>query len=581
MILITRLAVFILLASSFCHSQQQKQVPAPKKEVRAVWITTLLGLDWPKSMDVGEQQRSLKEILVKLHQANFNTVFFQVRGRADAMYRSRYEPWSQQLTGTLGKNPGWDPLAFVVEQSHALGMEVHAWFNTFLVRSPKEKPSPSQPLHVVLAHPDWVQVVENEWWLDPGKPEVREYLENVAMDIVGNYDIDGFHFDFIRYPQKELSDESTYRKYGGAVTRGDWRRSNITAFLDSFHRAATRLKPMLKIGAAPIGIYKNTNGIRGLQSYTELYQDSRGWLQAGILDYLAPQVYWSLGAKPANPDFSAVVEEWSEYTADRHVYIGIGAFKPDVQTQLPELIDVVRRQKMEGHAFFRLESIANDLMLGGKYATPANIPPMRWKDSIPPNPPTALRVETVSENVFQLRWRTSSTARDGDDAVRFNIYRSVRQPVDTDDPGNLHFVSATPTTQFLDTILHPTAARYFYAVSALDRGNNESSSIEEGVLIPELATIVERLGSGSRLRVPYRDPDGKLVFFAYDLTEQATVSLRILDRNEREVSRIVDAVQVPGSYIAAANVSTLRSGEYSCVFVVGGVKETKVFRLED
>ena len=181
--------LLVLYRSSIAFAQTN---PAPpKQEVRAVWITTVNGLDWPKSTDPAEQQRSLREMVMKLHSAHFNTIFFQVRGRGDALYRSSLEPWSDILTGTLGKDPGWDPLQFVIDEAHARAMEVHAWFNTFYVRSGKGEIPPSKPRHVALEHPDWVQTVDGQSWLDPGLPAVRNFLLRVGMEIVRNYDVDG------------------------------------------------------------------------------------------------------------------------------------------------------------------------------------------------------------------------------------------------------------------------------------------------------------------------------------------------------------------------------------------------------
>ncbi|MBI3195700.1 MAG: family 10 glycosylhydrolase, partial [Ignavibacteriae bacterium] len=180
-----------------CASQTQPQT-VPKTEVRAIWLTTVLGLDWPPSKvkKAEEQKRLLSEMIEKAAKAKFNTIYFQVRGRADAMYKSDFEPWSHLLTGELGKDPGWDPLQFVVEESQQRGLEVHAWFNTFLTKSGKEKPTESTPRHLILAHPEWLQLVKGEWWLDAGIPEARKYLFDVALDIVRRYNIDGFQFDF-------------------------------------------------------------------------------------------------------------------------------------------------------------------------------------------------------------------------------------------------------------------------------------------------------------------------------------------------------------------------------------------------
>ena len=444
-------SLLIVLDNGSIAFAQIKLTP-PKQEVRAVWITTVNGLDWPKSTDPAEQQRSLREMIVKLHGAHFNTIFFQVRGRGDALYRSSLEPWSDILTGALGKDPGWDPLQFVIDEAHARAMEVHAWFNTLYVRSGKGEIPVSKPRHVALEHPDWVQNVEGQSWLDPGLPAVRNFLVKVGMEIVRRYDVDGVQFDFARYPGTQYPDEKTYKRYGNGTPKDDWRRENITKFIRAFYDSATALKPAIKIGSAPIGIYTNIGTTKGLQGYSDLYQDSRAWLRERVQDYVVPQVYWSLGDQRADPDFSIVAKDWSEHSFGRHVYVGIGAYKADVHQQIPALIDVSRSLGVSGNSFFRYENIADALDVGARYRYPANIPPMLWKDSEPPNAPANLAVENVRDGIFRLQWTPPSRARDGDAAAYYNVYRSLHPPVDIGNAANLLAVLPSITPEYLDTI---------------------------------------------------------------------------------------------------------------------------------
>ena len=410
--------------------------PFPKREIHAVWIATVSGLDWPKSEDPVEQQQSLRMMVDKLHRAHFNTIFFQVRGRADAMYRSHYEPWSQQLTGTLGQDPHWDPLEFILTEAHARGMEVHAWFNTFLVRT-GSKPTVSSPLHVILQHPEWVQQTEDEWWFDPGIPAVRDYVLNVAMDIVKNYDIDGLYFDYIRYPAHPLSDEATYKRYGKGLPKDEWRRENINSFVHAFHDQALSIKPMLKIGSAPLGVYMDIGKGRALQGYAEVFQDSRRWLRERVQDYLAPQVYWSLGDRFTNPDFVLIANDWLKNSYGRQIVVGIGAYKQDVFEEIPLLIDTSRTIGAAGNSFFRYASIHEILDLQGRYRYPATIPPMPWKDDVPPNAPQFVHVDNIVDGIFHIQWQQPLPASDGDRAKYFTVYRSPVKPVDVDDAANI------------------------------------------------------------------------------------------------------------------------------------------------
>ncbi len=545
-----------------------------------MWIATVGGLDWPHSHDIVEQKRSLLDMLSKLKDAHFNTIIFQVRGRGDVMYRSPREPWSDQLTGTLGKDPGWDPLSFVVEQAHHRGFEVHAWFNTFLLKNGKAKPPDSVPRHLLFQHPEWAKLVENDWWLDPGLPAVRQFLIASAMDIVRRYDVDGIQFDFIRYPGKLFPDDASYRRYGQGLPREDWRRNNINQFVRTFHDSAMAVRPMLKIGATPIGIYTNVTRNGGWQGYYDLYQDSRGWLRNRTMDYLAPQVYWSLGDKPGNPDFSALTRDWAEHSFGREVWIGIGAYKPEVHKELPELIDSVRSAGAEGVAYFRYEHISDALDLGSRYRTLANIPPMNWKDSIPPNPPRNLTVRNAAEGIIELRWDAPSAAVDRDTARYYDIYRSQHAPIVSDEAENLRSITTTGANSFVDTIGRGMAAEYYYAVSALDKGNNESPlATVARVLAPEIVSMSRAFELRNRLGSQVQTSSSDLFLVQYEIGESAPVVMKILDESNREVVSVVDAVQPPGRYVAAADLSNLRKGTYACLLVAGSYTSRKSFVL--
>jgi uncharacterized lipoprotein YddW (UPF0748 family) len=570
------------LVTAFAMSQVTSgNVPIPKREVRAVWIATVMGLDWPKSFDPTEQQRSLREIVAKLKAANFNTIYFQVRGRADAMYRSHYEPWSQQLTGTLGEKPGWDPLQLIIDEAHAQGMELHAWFNTFLVKSGGPKPSDSNPQHVILSHPEWMHQVNGEWWFDPGFPQVRDYNLKVAMDLIRNYNVDGIQFDFIRYPGKPFPDDATYKKYGQNLTKSDWRRENVNMFVRAFHDSAIAIKPMLKIGATPIGIYTNFSGARGQQSYTELYQDSRRWLSEGKMDYIVPQVYWTLGSTPGDPDFAIIVKDWANNTYNKHVYIGIGVYKPEILSEVAQLIDTTRAAGLRGVSFFRYENISKVLDVGGRFQLPSEIPPMTWKDPIPPNPPLNVQVQNITDGIFAIKWTQPALASDGDGAKYFNIYRSAVKPIDVENPSCLIGRVSNQTTQYIDTINRVASAKYHYAITSIDKGNNESTPAVESVIIPEIVELAKRFSFEFSLAQNYPIPAASVVYIPYEISEKTPVFLKILDERNNELISVVDAVREPGRYIAAANISKLKDGMYTCLLVAGGLSQKRMFKVDN
>jgi uncharacterized lipoprotein YddW (UPF0748 family) len=562
-----RIIFLVLFFSVNILSQNSASSRSPKWEVRAVWLTTVSGLDWPRSLKTDEQQQSLRTIVERLAAANYNTIFFQVRGRGDAMYRSSYEPWSSQLTGTMGKDPGWDPLDFVIREAHAHGMEVHAWFNTFLVKSGNGMTSQ----HVAGKHPEWVHTVGGETWLDPGIPAARAYTLKVALEIVRNYDVDGIHFDFMRYPEKGFADDGAYRRYGNrSITKGDWRRKNVNAFISAFYDSANAIKPRLKIGSAPIGIYQNIPGLNGLQSFSTVYQDSHEWLKQGWQDYIVPQVYWALGRTGGHPDFAAVARDWSGNMYGRQIYLGVGAYKPDVAAQIPSIIDTTRSFGFYGNSFFRYEHINKMLGVGGRYDYPAFIPPMSWKDSIPPNPPEHLRIQSLAGNYFKLNWTTPARASDGDTLKCFNIYRSTLSKVDVNDIRNLVCTVNGSIYSYVDTIMHPSAAKYSYAVTAMDYGNNESvPSHEEHITIPEIVRLSQKYANRLVFGNAYPSSASEYVYFTYELAEPSLVWLTITDQSNNEVLKVVDSYQLSGKYIASANVENLKEGDYSCSLIAG------------
>jgi uncharacterized lipoprotein YddW (UPF0748 family) len=348
-----------------------------------VYITTTNSLDWPKSQNKTEQQTSLKKIVADLKAANFNAIFFQVRARGDAYYKSEFEPWAENLTGTLGKDPGWDPLQFLLDESRKHGMEVHAWFNVYKVRGPVLPPA-SSPKHPALAFPDWVAQHENEWWFDPGIPEVRTYLIRLLTDLATNYRIDGICYDFIRYPGKDFQDSKTYERYGRKQPIDQWRRTNINTFVREAYKAIMRTNPAIKVGAAPVGNYggalsaqPNTKNSAG--GFGDFSQDSRVWMKYGWLDYLAPQVYWTLEFDTRGPDFAHIARAWQRDAAGRHVYISIGAYKPEIFSQIPDQITATRMLGAQGQVFFRYENVQAMDMCGTLYAEPVAVPPMPWK----------------------------------------------------------------------------------------------------------------------------------------------------------------------------------------------------------
>jgi hypothetical protein len=400
-------------------------------------------------------------------------------------------------------------------------------------------------------------------WLDPGIPEVNRYLLQVAMDLVRRYDIDGIQFDFIRYPGKNISDGNNYRIHNRSLSLDDWRRSNITSFVRAFHDRVAGVKPMLKIGATPLG-----NFSRGKPAaYSELYQDAIGWAKGWLVDYLVPQIYWNIGSSSGDPDFSSLARLWAENGNGRHVFSGVGSYKPEVLREIPEEIDAARSAGCQGQAFFRYGSISDWRVFKDRYRTLATIPPMFWKwDSTPPEPPAHLAVTELAPNIYHIEWdaHTSSSVW----ARWYIVYRSGTAEINFNDATNLVSILPATETSFIDTIQSPKSVQYYYAVSALDRGNNESGPSPVATTVPkEVIALRDFLRGSTTLTVSRGEQSDSPIFITYKLTRRTPVSIEIWTAtgSSEEHSTVLPLVQETkeeGTHIFAIPVSGLGAGRY-------------------
>lgn len=548
---------------------------APRRELRGVWLTTLSGLDWPAPADRGDiekQKRSLTAILDRCVEMKLNAVFFQVRSRGNAFYASELEPWAAELTGTFGRDPGWDPLAFAVDACHARGLEIHAWFNVFKVWSGGAVPQGARPAHVAVREPSWVRTYNNEVWIDPGIPAARTWLADVAVDIARRYDIDALHLDYVRYPDADFADEETWRRFGRGASKADWRRANVTAFVREASERIARIKPRVRIGAAPIGIYENLPTARGWQGLHAISQDSRAWLREGIADYLAPQVYWGLRARGSSIDFESLVRDWSANDAGRHIYIGMAPYKDDVKRWLGEHIDACRAGGAEGGVFFRYAHIA-DGAFGARYATRALPPASTWRDHVRPNPPRSLALDRATA---RLAWRAPAAASDGEDAWMYVVHR-LRGGMTTADPASILALLPHSQTAYTDAEASPGDE---YAVTALDRAGNESEAattlpVLAGTLPAPSITLAENGVSD-----PVPGPDG-LVLIAYTVAARTPVRLRLMDARGAEALILVDEEAEPGTYVVGIERARLAADIERYVFEAGSTRMLRAFAPGD
>jgi len=299
--------------------------PQPVREFRGVWVATVGNIDWPsqKGLSTAEQQAELVAILNRAAQLKLNAVIFQVRPACDALYASPIEPWSEYLTGTMGRapQPFYDPLAFAIAEAHQRGLELHAWFNPYRARV-LGAGSPTAPGHVSKTRPQLVRQYGKFLWLDPGEKQVQDYSLSVIMDVVKRYDVDGVHFDDYFYPYREkddagkemdFPDDASWRRFGagGKLNRNDWRRENVDRLIQRVYKSIKSAKPWVKFGVSPFGIWRpgNPPSIKGLDAYAELYADSRQWLANGWVDYLAPQLYWAID--PPDQSFPVLLKWWA------------------------------------------------------------------------------------------------------------------------------------------------------------------------------------------------------------------------------------------------------------------------------
>lgn len=316
-----------------------------EREVRAVWLTTYNGLDWPRrvarnAVESERQKAELLRILDELQEAGINTVLFQTRVRATTTYASAIEPWDASLTGEAGRSPLYDPLALAIEECHKRGMELHAWVVTF----PIEKVSAAQKLgsrSLPKRCPELCRKCGEQWMMDPGVPATATYLATLCAEIVRNYDVDGIHLDYIRYPEASIafSDRDTYRRYGKGKPLSQWRRENVTRCVQTIHDSVKSLKPWVKMSCSPVGKYADLprQSSYGWNARDAVCQDAKLWLREGWMDLLFPMMYFD------GKHFYPFVVDWNEDTGGKPVVPGLGIyFLNDRERGWP--LEVVRRQ---------------------------------------------------------------------------------------------------------------------------------------------------------------------------------------------------------------------------------------------
>ena len=457
-------------------------VAQPKYEIRATWLTTLGGMDWPRhkatsAEGIRRQQQELCNILDRLKEANFNTVMMQTRLRGDLIYPSAIETFPEALTGKSGKNPGYDPLAFAIEECHKRGMELHAWIVTIPAGNNRQVKLLGKH-SVVKKYRQICKQHDRAWFLDPGHPKTADYLSNIVREIVTKYDVDGIHFDYIRYPENahRFPDRDTHRKYGKGKDLKLWRRENITNIVRRLYSEVKQVKPWVKVSSSPVGKFKDTSRYSSLgwNAYETVYQDAQGWLKEGIHDALFPMMYFK------DNHFYPFVLDWKENDNGRWIVPGLGIYflspkeKDWPLDEMSRQLYFTRQSGLTGHAFFRNKFLMDnvkgilDEIQHVFYSTPALIPPMTWQDSIAPSVPTSPIHEFQADGRVRLAWEASKDNHEL--PVVYHLYASATYPVDTENAHNLF------ATHLKDTTITGKEG-YYYAVTSADRYGNESAPL--------------------------------------------------------------------------------------------------------
>lgn len=459
---------FLFLISLLAFPAQVKASEAV--EVRAVWLTTNWNLDWPLAHhSIDQQKKHFTAILDSLQQLKINTLFFQSRIRGDVFYNSKIEPRSSYA------KPGFDYLAFAIDECHKRGIECHAWMVMFPVGTKKHNDKLGKN-SVVTRHKESVKYFNGEWYLDPGNPSTKNYLLGVIDEVVRNYDVDGIHFDYIRYPENatKFPDKDTFKKYGKGKSLEDWRRNNISALVAIIYDSIKAQKPWVQISSSPIGKYKDLKGAgSSWTAYSSVFQDAGGWIEAGKHDALYPMMYYE------NSDFFPYLDDWQKHTTDRILVPGIGLYKllPNEKdmplSEILNQIDYSRKIDVSGQAYFRVGNILSNTKgvkdeLKNKYPYPAKLPPMKWLDFVAPNSPIDLQVYRNEQGKLCMRWNPYNDA----EVQTYTIYCSTEDFIDADEPQNILLTGIRDN--YIELDMEEGEFGLYYSVSASDRFHNES-----------------------------------------------------------------------------------------------------------
>ncbi len=496
--------IALLALPAAARKKHHNQPTQPKREFRGAWIQCINGQFTGMSRD--EMQANLTRQLDVLKECGVNAIMFQVRGEADALYESPYEPWSRFLTGKQGTppNPYWDPLAWMVRECHKRGMELHAWINPY--RAKTKGTTALAVTHPYIKNPERFFAYDGLLLFDPGLQENRTYICSVAADIVRRYDVDGLHIDdyFYPYPVKglEIPDDATYQQHNAGIEdRKDWRRHNVNLFIKMLSDSIKSVKPWVKFGVSPFGIYQNHKAgsnipgskTSGLQNYDDLYADVLHWIREGWVDYNVPQIYWEIGHKAA--DYDELIRWWSRYAAGRPLIIGQDIERTVRATDLNnpaqnQMAEKFRLQRslpgVDGSCLWYSAAAVRD---EGGYATelrnnyhryPALQPLMPFIDDKATGKVRNIEAHWMPDGYY-LFWNAPKNrkGKEMDKATKYVVYRFAKnEKINIADPA--HIVAITEHN-LLKLPYEKGKEKYTYIITALDRLQNESKPAKKKV----------------------------------------------------------------------------------------------------
>ena len=483
-----------LICMSVCISGQ------PKREFRGAWIQCVNGQF--EGIGTLKMQQTLRYQLDELQKDGVNVIIFQVRPECDALYESRLEPWSRFLTGRQGQAPSpyWDPLQWMIDECHKRDMELHAWINPYRAKTKTTQQLASN--HIAVRKPMSCFSYDGLFILNPGLPENRDYICEVAKDIVTRYDVDGIHMDDYFYPYpvagENIPDAEQFRLYNNGIRDiGDWRRYNVNLFIEQFYKTVHEAKPWVKVGISPFGIYRNRknspigSNTNGTQNFDDLYADVLLWVNNGWLDYNVPQIYWQIGHSAA--DYETLIKWWSKYASKRPLVIGedvertvkyADPHNPNIHQQAAKMRLHQQLPTVSGtvlwYAKAAVDNVGNyGMALRNNYwSRPALLPDMSFIDKHAPKKVTKLKPVWTSDG-YVLFWTAPKANSWQTTATKYVVYRFGRkEKINLDDASKI--VAITSDTHYL-LPYERGKQKYTYVVTAVNRLHNEGKPAKKKV----------------------------------------------------------------------------------------------------